>query len=74
MNKLILISALILALAGCEGMPMGDDYGDHESGYRNFEGMGFGGMGFGGFGFGGMDDGGFGGFGDGGFGGMGDDD
>jgi hypothetical protein len=79
MNKLILMSALILALVGCEGMPMGNEYGNHESGYRNFEGMGFdgmgfGGMGFGGFGFGGMDDGGFGGFGDGGFGGMGDDD
>jgi hypothetical protein len=77
MNKLILISAVILALAGCEGMPMGGDY--RESGFGNFNemgfgGMGFGGMGFGGMGFGGMDDGGFGGFGDGGFGGMGDDD
>lgn len=72
MNKLILMSALVMALAGCEGMPMGDDY--RESGFGNFNEMGFGGMGFGGMGFGGMDDGGFGGFGDGGFGGMGDDD
>lgn len=60
MKKLIFMSALLLALASCVGMPMGGGYG----------GMGEGGFGFGG----GMDGGGYGGFGDGGFGGMGDDD
>ena len=81
MNKLILMSALVLVMAGCGSMSMGNGYGNYESGYSGF-GMGFGGMGFPGMGFGGMDDdgfggmdgGGFGGFGDGGFGGMGDDD
>ena len=79
MKRLILMSALLLLLAGCAGMPMGDGYSNYESGYGRgggmddggFGGMGFGGMGFGGMGFGGMDDGGFD---DGGFGGMGDDD
>ncbi|NNM70220.1 MAG: hypothetical protein HKM00_09720 [Gallionella sp.] len=62
MKKLILMSALLLALTGCVGMPMGDGYSNYESGYGGFGGMDGGG-------FGGMDGGGFGGFGDGGFGG-----
>ena len=68
MKKLIFVSALLLALAGCVGMPMGGGYGNY--GYGGIDDGMDGGFGFGG----GMDGGGYGGFGDGGFGGMGDDD
>ena len=63
MKKMILMGAMLLALAGCAGMPMADGYSNYEPGYGGYYG-GFGGMGYGGFG--GMDDGGFGGMGYGG--------
>ena len=51
MKKLVLMSALLLALTGCMGMPMGD-----EGSNDGFGSGGFGGMDGGGGGEGGGDD------------------
>ncbi|MDA8416159.1 MAG: hypothetical protein M0Z78_03640 [Betaproteobacteria bacterium] len=63
--KRLLLFSLVLILAACGDLQVGEGFGGFAPGYGGFGGMDMG--------FGGMDDGGFGGFGDGGFGGMDDD-
>lgn len=66
MKRSLLFSLVLLTLAACGDLQMGEGYGGFYPGYGGFGGMDE-------MGFGGMDGGGFGGFGDGGFGGMDDD-
>ena len=69
MRRSLLYSLVLLTLAACGDLELGNGFGYGGGFYPGYGGFG----GMDGMGFGGMDGGGFGGFGDGGFGGMDDD-